>query len=279
MVARRLTIALVLSLAGSAVFTLWLGKKVSKRPTQPADEMHYFAAAQNLQAGDVLTAASLKLVSWPASVPLDGAFSKPDALNGRIVLYPVAAGEPINERQLAVAGSSAGLAMKIPDGMRAISLRSDEVVGVAGFLLPGTHVDVLVNFRIQNSPDTITMTVLQDAQVIASGQKTEPDPQGKPTTADVVTLLVTPEDAQKAVEASSQGSVHFVLRNGGDHAKAPAMPIQTASLSGELLPSSATLRAAPVAHKAEVAPREPISSPKPYVVETIYGGDKPESGK
>lgn len=272
-------IALVLSLAGSAVFTLWLGKKVSKATPHPAGETYYVAAAQNLQAGDVLTAASLKLVSWPTTVPLDGAFPKPDALNGRIVLYPVAAGEPINERQLAAAGSSAGLAMKIPNGMRAISLRSDQVVGVAGFLLPGTHVDVLVNFRVQNTPDTITLTVLQDAQVIASGQKTEPDPQGKPTTADVVTLLVTPGDAEKAVEASSQGSVHFVLRNGGDHAKVPAMPIQTASLSGELLPPAANLPIAPVAHRAEVAAREPVHAPKPYVVEMIYGGDKPESGK
>ena len=98
--------------------------------------------------------------------------------------------------------------MKIPDGMRAISLRSDQVVGVAGFLLPGTHVDVLVTFRAPNTGDSITSTVMQDAQVIATGQKMEPDPEGKPTTTDVVTLLVTPGDAQKVVEASSQGTVH-----------------------------------------------------------------------
>jgi pilus assembly protein CpaB len=277
MVARRLIIALVLSLAGSAIFTIWLSKKFSKPTAQNTGELHYVATAQNLQAGDVLTPATLKLTAWPSSAPLDGAFPKPDALAGRIVLYPLAAGEPILERQLAAPGSTAGLSMKIPDGMRAISLRSDQVVGVAGFLLPGTHVDVLVTYRPLNAADSVTSTVLQDVQIIATGQKMEPDPEGKATTTDVVTLLCAPEDAEKVVEASALGSVHFVLRNGSDHEQLPALPVQVAqlgSISATPVPHAAVSYHPAVKPAAAPAP----AAPKPYVVEMIYG-DKSESGK
>jgi len=272
MVARRLIIALALSLAGSAIFTSWMIKRFSRPATQSGGELHYVATAQNLQAGDVLTPATLKLVPWPSTVPLEGAFPKTDGVIGRIVLFPLAAGEPIIERQLAAPGSTAGLSMKIPDGMRAISLKSDEIVGVAGFLLPGTHVDVLVTYHSPSSPDSVTSTVLQDAQVIAVGQKMEPDPEGKPTTTNVVTLLVNPDAAQKVVEASSLGTVHFVLRNGGDHEQLTNAPIQLSQLG--------TVGSLPAPHsnvvhrnviKAPVAAPAPPEAPKPYVVQMVYG--------
>jgi pilus assembly protein CpaB len=279
MVARRLIIALALSLAGSALFTFWLGKKFSRNSAPAGGELHYVATAQNLNAGDVLTPSTLKLVAWPSNAPLEGAFPKPDGLMGRIVLYPLAAGEPVIERQLAAAGSSAGLSMKIPDGMRAISLRSDQVVGVAGFLLPGTHVDVLVTYHSPNMPDSITSTVLQDAQIIATGQKMEPDPEGKPTNTDVVTLLVNPEDAEKVVEASAQGSVHFVLRNGSDHQQLNSQPVQLSQLGGVPVAAKkavAVSRPEPV----KAAAPAPAPAPKPYVVEMIYGDkSSPENVK
>ena len=276
--ARRLIIALVISLAGSAVFTVWLSKKFSKPVAQGVGELHYVAAAQNLQAGDVLTPSTLKLVAWPSNVPLEGSYPKPEDLNGRIVLYPLAAGEPIIDRQLAAPGSSAGLAMKIPDGMRAISLRSDPVVGVSGFLLPGTHVDVVVNYRIINSADNVTVTILQDAEIIAVGQKMEPDPAGKPTTTDVVTLLVSPEDAEKAVQATAQGSsVHFVLRNGSDHHQLPPAPLQASSLATYLHGPKNVISMDPVKPKPAVVAAAPVA-PKPYTVEMIYG-DKQDGGK
>ena len=107
----------------------------------------YVAASEPLEAGELLKPASLQLVEWPASSPLTGGFTKIDDVAGRVVLYPLPKGEPILERQLAAAGSGAGLTANIPSGMRAISVRSDEVVGVAGFLLPGTHVDVLMTYH------------------------------------------------------------------------------------------------------------------------------------
>jgi len=136
-----------------------------------------------------IKAENLRLIDWPASMPLQGAFANTQPLVGRIVLYPLAAGEPILERQLSSPGSGNGITVKIPDGMRALALRTDDVVGVAGFMLPGTHADVMVTLHPSNSPDPVTTTVLQDVQVLATGQKTEPDPDGKPVTATVVTIL------------------------------------------------------------------------------------------
>ena len=275
MVARRLVLALIVSLAGSAIFTVWLSRKFSRPVSAASGELHYVATAQNLQAGDLLTPAMLKVVSWPSATPLEGASLKVEAVSGRIVLFPLAAGEPILERQLAAPGSSAGLSMKIPGGMRAISLKSDPIVGVSGFLLPGTHVDVLVNFRMINSQDTMTLTVLQDAQVIAVGQKMEPDPEGKPTTTDVVTLLVTPDDAEKAVEASTQGTVHFVLRNGGDHQVVPPAPIQISQLGGSMKATSLVSAPAGLLRAKPARTQEPSGAAKPFVVQMVYGESQP----
>ena len=214
---RRLVAALMMALFGSAVFTFWISKRLVKT-VNTVRMQQYVAATQDLNAGDALQKQSLALVEWPSERPLDGAFAKPDDLIGRTILYPISAGEPIRARYLATAGSGIGLSTRIPQGMRAISLRTDQIVGVAGFLVPGSHVDVLVTFHTPASPDPITATVLQDVQILATGQKMQPDPEGKIAPTDVVTLLVNPQDAEKVVLASAQGTVHFVLRNGADHA-------------------------------------------------------------
>ena len=147
MITRRLTSAFIIALLVSGVFTFWLSQKFTKhaQAPPPPPKSQYVAAAANMEAGQVIKAESLHLVDWPATVPLQGAFTTTQPLVGRMVLYPLAAGEPILERQLSAPGAGTGLTVKIPDGMRAISLRTDEIVGVAGFLLPGTHVDVLGN--------------------------------------------------------------------------------------------------------------------------------------
>jgi pilus assembly protein CpaB len=261
--ARRLISALFVALLASGIFTFWLSKKVARPHSAAPSKQQYVAAAANLQAGDVLRPAGMKLVDWPITSPLEGAFVKPEDVAGRVVLYPVAAGEPIQERQLAASGSGIGLTAKIPEGMRAISLRSDQIVGVAGFMLPGTHVDVLVTYRTPGSADPITSMVLQDVEILAAGQKTQPDPEGKPTTVDVVTLLVNPNDAEKAVLAAAQGSVHFVLRNQGDRQRVVDQPAQLSQLSGDV-PKIATTT---INHRAVV-----VAAAKTYSVETIAGG-------
>jgi pilus assembly protein CpaB len=264
-ITRRLTSAFVIALIISGIFTFWLSQKYSKSRPAPPPKSQYAAAAANLEAGQTIRAENLRMVDWPASVPLPGAFNATEPLVGRVVLYPLSAGEPIIDRQLSAPGAGSGLSVKIPDGMRAISLRTDEVVGVAGFLLPGTHVDVLVTLHTTNTPDTVTATVLQDVQILATGQKTDPDPEGKATTATVVTLLVKPEDAERVVMASTQGTVHFVLRNGGDRQEYNGPPVLLSQLSGGVSP--------PAPEKAAAAPkRVQIIVTKPaYSVETMLG--------
>ena len=259
MITRRLTSAFIIALVISGIFTFWLSQKFTKtRPAPPPPKSQYVAAAANMEAGQVIRAENLHMIDWPASMPLSGAYTNPQPLVGRVLQYPLAAGEPILERQLSTSNSGNGITVKIPDGMRALSLRTDEIVGVAGFLLPGTHVDVLVTLHPTNASDPLTTTVLQDVQVLAAGQKTEPDPEGKPIASTVVTVLVSPEDAERVVLASTQGTVHFSLRNGGDSVDFSGPPVLLSQLSP-----------APVLEKP--AQKPPPPAPKPYTVETFMG--------
>ena len=265
MTARRLLAALVVALVGSGLFTFWISKKFAKPVAAAPIKVQYVAAVHNLDQGETLQKNNLTLVDWSGAGKLEGAFAKPDDLVGRTVMYPLAAGEPILDRQLLAAGVGLGLSTKIPDGMRAISLKTDQVVGVAGFMLPGTHVDVLVTYHTPTNPDPVTSTVLQDAQIIAAGQKMQPDPEGKPTTVDVVTLLVNPNDAERVVLASAQGTVHFVLRNGVDHVQLADNPADISELGGAPKPvvSRGGVRKA-------AAPAVP--QPRIYTVQTVAGG-------
>ncbi|GAC1445519.1 MAG: Flp pilus assembly protein CpaB [Chloroflexota bacterium] len=256
MTAKRMIVALVVALVVSGLFTYLLGKRINSARLRTSNHQ-FVATAKPVEPGEMLKPASLAMLDWPANVPLPGAFAKPEDLNGRIVLYPLALGEPILERHLAAVGSGAGLSAKIPEGMRAISLKSDEVVGVAGFLLPGTHVDVLETDRsVSNGTHPDTSTVLQDVEVLAAGQKIEPDPEGKPSSVNVVTLLLKPEDAEKVVLASSVGVIHFVLRNGSDRTR----------IAEAEAPQPTVRQARP--HLA-IAP-----APQPYLVETQLGDKK-----
>lgn len=245
----RIMGGLCISLTISCACTLLLSKQMKaaagKRPALDS----YVVAKRPLDAGEVLRSEDLKVVAWPKSLPLVGAFENPGDLVGRAVLSPLADGQPFLTRDVSEVGSGAGLAAKIPDGMRAISLRSDEIVGVGGFLNPGSHVDMMVTLHSQTTADARTAIALQDATVLAAGQKIEPDPSGKPETVTVVTLLLSPSDAERAVLASSQGTVHFVLRNGSDRVVTDTAPLQLASLSGD-----AAATASPVAVHRHLRP-------------------------
>ncbi len=255
----RLTIALVVALLLSGAVTFFLSHRINARVRKAAPQvtLSYVAASRALLPGEVLKADNLTLIEWPAKFAPEGAFSKLEELLGRAVIYPIAARQPILQTYLAGPGSGVGLVAKIPDGMRTTSLRSDEIVGVAGFLFPGSRVDVLVTFRGDAIPVPGTQIVLQDVEVLTVGQKTDPDPGGKAETVDVVTLLLTPQDAQKVVLASTLGSIHFVLRNGSDRGHVEATPVTVAHLIGH----GPSLAARPAAAAKKSA----------YVVETVMG--------
>jgi pilus assembly protein CpaB len=271
--ARRFMMALLVALiiSGSAVY--FLSRKMSHAHSRPEALAHYVGAARVINPGTVLSAKDLTTVSWPASHPLAGSFLKVDDVVGRTVLYPLAAGEPVLDHELAPKGSALGITARIPEGMRAVALHSDEVVGVAGFLMPGTHVDVLVTYRSAAQSEPITATVIQDVEVLAVGHQLEPDPSGKPANVSVVTLLLTPAQAQKAVLAAAQGSIHFELRNGTDTAPDELAPIglgQLASASGSSYPPKS---GSMVRTRRQAAP----PAPKPWVVETLLGTKRTEA--
>jgi pilus assembly protein CpaB len=262
---RRVLIALMLALVVSGLATWLLSRKLAT-PIQilrTADTM-YAAPAHALQAGELLKPDSMELVAWPGTIPIDGAFSRTEDAVGREVLFPLEKGQPILERDLSAPGTGTGLASRIPDGMRAVALRSDEVVGVAGFLVPGSHLDVLVTYHPESSPEFLTATVLQNVAVLAAGHQSEPDPAGKTSDVTIVTLLLNPEQAQRAVLASAQGSIHFVLRNGEDGNLTEEPPVLISQLAGH---SIAPQRAARVAATSP-AP----AAPKRHEIETVLGG-------
>ena len=249
--------------------TYLLGRKLkSYNTTQPM--LRYVAPSHPLAAGEVLQAADLDWTAWPLKDPLPGAFTRTDGMVGRVVLYPVEKGQPLLDRAMAAPGIGAGLGSRIPNGMRALALRSDEVVGVAGFLAPGSRLDVLVTYHTANNADEVTATVVQNAEVLAAGQQAEPDPSGKPTIATVVTLLLNPLDAERAVAASTQGTIHFVLRNALDKEETGNAPVSLSSLGGAAPADQGLPRREDAGRPASTRARRPRSG---NGVETILGGE------
>jgi len=257
---RRLVVALLIALLLSGGMTFFISRKVASHSTVRPQTHRYVAASRAIQSGEVLRPDNLVMVNWPDSVPVQGGYQKMEELTGRSVIYPVASGQPILASYLAAPGSGIGLTVKIPEGMRATSVKSDEVVGVAGFLFPGSHVDVLVTFRAESGTAPAAQIVLQDVEVLTTGQNFQPDPQGKAQSVNVVTLLLTPQDAQKLVLAASQGNIQFVLRNGADRGRVNPVPLAVTALSGASVAHATGDRAV-----ARVAPSQG------YVVETILG--------
>lgn len=258
---RRLGFALVAALLISIGITSFFYVSITRHQASVRPQTkRVIAVAAALQPGTALTADNLTEINWPVSVPLDGLIEKKDDAIGRVLIYAMEANEPVLKRTLAPSGSY-GLAAKIPDGMRATSVKTNEVTDVAGFLFPGSHVDVLVTLRGDGNA-SVTRTVLQNVQVLATGTKTDPDPNGKPENVTVVTLLVTPEESEKlALAQNNQGTIHFVLRNGGDTATPTTAPVDMAELSG--IPNKVPQT------KRKAAAKAP--EPATYSVETVVG--------
>jgi pilus assembly protein CpaB len=266
---RRLGFALVAALIISITITSFFYLRFVRQQSSTRPETkRVVASATALQPGTPLSAENLTEINWPVNVSIEGLIEKKEDAIGHVLIYPMEAKTPVLKHDLAPNGSF-GLAAKIPDGMRATSVKTNEVMNIAGFIFPGSRVDVLVTLRSDNTAaSTITHTVLQNVQVLATGNKTDPDPNGKPENVSVVTLLVTPEESEKLAlaqnqTAQNQGTIHFVLRNGGDSAKPDTAPVDMAQLAG------APGKASHPAHtKRVLAPK----APEPYTVETVSGG-------
>ena len=171
-------------------------------------------AARDMDVGHVVTAQDVRLAAWPSQILPEGYSSTPAEVVGRGVLTPLKLNEPMLSGKLALKEAGGGLPIMIPEGSRAMSVKVDQVIGVAGFLLPGTRVDVLVTLdQVANIDEPVTQIVLQNIEVLTAGQVIERDTDGEPQTVPVVTLLVTPEDAEKLTLSTSKGRIQLALRN------------------------------------------------------------------
>lgn len=222
-------------------------------------------AAEPLKLGTRLDASNVRTIPWPQGQPVAGMFTRVEDVANRALITSVAENEPILDSKLASLQSGAGLAATIPEGMRAMSVAVNDVVGVAGFVTPGTMVDVLVTGALTGSGGNITRTILENVRVLAAGQKVEQDREGKPQTVPVITLLVTPDDAAKLAMASTEGKIQLALRNTIDTKSMNPPPVLQTSLFSSGTPPQAAPK-----HFAKAAP----VIQAPFTVEVIVGNKR-----
>jgi pilus assembly protein CpaB len=229
-----LGVSLVFALVVSAIFYQLTARAGTSPPKSPEskDMKDVVVAARPLGLGGSIKPGDVKVSKIPADQFPKGAFSKVEEVMDRPVVSNILLEEPIIVGRLGERGSGQGLAPIIPVGMRAVSVRVTEVVGVAGFVLPGMRVDVLVTGRPPDSNDTITTTVLQNIVVLSAGQNYQPDAKGQAINASTVTLLVSPEQAELLTLAGNEGKIQLVLRNGSDHGIEKTSGRQLAELFG-----------------------------------------------
>ena len=273
----RLLIVLVVAVGAAAIASFAAYRAVQRMPVREVEvaSVQTVVAARPMPVGTLVTKDDVKMVAWPARAVVPGAHTATEAVVNRGLLVPVAENEPITETKLAAAGTGAGLPPTIPEGMRAISLKVNQIIGVAGFVVPGTRVDVIFVGRGQNS---LSRIVLNNIQVLASGTRydqAKAQREGQPIPTNVVTLLVTPEDAERLTLAEAEGNITLVLRNPLDTEPAKTEGARLAALVGAPTPP-------PVQKVVEgrtvvrAAPKPRPEPAKPYVVETIRAAKRSE---
>jgi pilus assembly protein CpaB len=277
----RLALVLAVALTAAGLASLVVYQVVSSIPVREVEvaSLQTVVAAKSIPVGTIVTTDHLKLVPWPARNPVPGAFTKIEAVVNRGAIVEVAENEPLTELKLAPLGAGGGLPPTIPEGMRAISVRTNEVVGVAGFVIPGTRVDVVVTLKERGTQsEPISRAVVSNVQVLTAGTRFDQEKaraDGKPIPSTVVTLLVTPQDAERISLAASEGQITLTLRNPLDVAKTETSGVRMANLLAE--------PAAPVVPKriegrrvvVQAPPPAPIHAPM-YTVEAIRAAKRSE---
>jgi pilus assembly protein CpaB len=267
----RTLLVFFLSVAVAGVASFFVYRAVQSIPVREVEVKSYYVAvaAKSLPVGTLLTPNDVKLVAWPASSPVSGGYSKAEEVVNRGVIVPVAENEPLTASKLAAPGAGGGLPPTITAGMRAISVKVNEVIGVAGFVVPGTRVDVVVTLS-RREEESQSRVVVSNVQVLTAGTKYDQDQakDGKPVPSTVVTLLVTPEDAERIALASAEGSIMLTLRNPLDASPTETNGTRLAALLGKPDPPPVTKVVQGV--KKVVPPPMPAPAPPPiYQVETI----------
>lgn len=261
-------IALALGvLASFAVYKNLQSKSGAK--AVPGEDI--LVAADDLQVGAKIEDKDIKLVHFPSADLPAGVFHIRSKLIGRGVVLPIAKGEFILTNKVAGENAGSGLPALIPPGMRAVSVRVNDTSSVAGFVLPGTRVDVLLTGNPDGSSEQQTSTVLENVAVLANGSKLERSSTGEPQTTPVITLLVSPDDAEKLALASNQGHLQLALRNPTDTKHEELASVKSRALYGFAPPAPVST---PKPRHVATAPPPP-SLPTAYTIE-VYKGDKKE---
>lgn len=245
--------------------------KTVAMPTQPV-----VVAAADLPLGTELGADDVRVVQWPKGQAPEGVFTSAGEVAGRGLIVSVVRNEAILNAKLAPKEAGSGLPPVIPPGMRAVSVRVNEVIGVAGYVLPGTHVDVLATASPTNNvQDTTTKVVLHNVPVLTAGTRMEQDQKdGKPVQVTVVTLLVSPEQSERLALASTEGKVQLALRNPLDQSAPDTPGVRPAALLGSAAPAAPKQvypRSTKGPRPTVAAKAAPVPEPAMPTVEIIRG--------
>src|ERR1700730_12729579 len=269
----RLLMIGVLALALGFLASVYVYRSLQSRSGPGSDSgVDVIVAADDLQVGARVEEHDIKIIKIPAADLPPGSPRRRSEVLGHGVIVPISKGEFILPNRLAGENAGAGLPSLIPPGMRAVSVRVNEVVSVAGFVTPGTRVDVLLTGTPGGASEQQTTTVLQNVAVIAAGHTLERTASGDAQNTPVITLLVSPDDAQRLTLASSEGHIQLVLRNPLDTRQDEVAAARTAGLyKGVLAPSKPTPHPHP-AKKMEA----PAPAPSIYGVEVYQGDKKPD---
>ncbi|HXW05331.1 MAG TPA: Flp pilus assembly protein CpaB [Vicinamibacterales bacterium] len=283
---KRTAVVVGVAVLLAAIASLGIYRIVSRLPVQAAElpTIDVVVAQYDLKLGTRVTADHVRVVKWPADTKVPGSFAKVEDIVNRGVINPIAENEPVTEAKLAALEAGAGLPPSIPPGMRAVSVKVNEVVGVAGFVVPGTRVDVMVTLtNRQQNQDSITRVVVSNAQVLTAGTRYDQEKakEGTPIPSTVVTLLVTPEDGERIALAASEGQIMLALRNPLDTDPTQTTGVRTAGLFGQ--PAAPAAKPKPVrsgparpATEQKIVQPAPPPQPAPYTVEAVRGGKRTE---
>ena len=272
----RLIIISFLALSASGLVTFLAYRMLSRRLNPTSEDMtEIVVAAEKLSLGTRLTKSQLRMALWPEAVSLEGSFFDMEDAIGRGVVVPMLPNEPVMESKLAAIEAGAGLATAIPVGMRAVAIKVNDVIGIAGFVLPATRVDVIVTGSPEGGRRTDTsQVILENIEVLAAGQNIQQAINGEPESVQVITLLVTPEGAEKLALASVDGRLQLALRHPLDLDLNDPAPVKKADLYSQAASSSPppvrrASRPRPRAKPTVVAVKPAV--PRLFEVELIQG--------
>lgn len=257
-----LSLSALVGIAAVLLAARWMGQQSA------GDKTTVLVATRDLELGQAITAPMLQSVAWPSAALPAGAFNDTKKLEGRVVRSSVFKGEPVLAPKLAPEGTKAGLDSVIKEGSRAITVKVNEVVGVAGFLAPGSYVDLLVNIK-DDRDNPISRVVLERIMVLAIAQEAQRPDESKPKVVNAVTLEVTPEQAEKIDLARNIGTLSLILRNQVDIKDVATDGVRKQDLFAKdaLVPVVVAAAPAPVKTKAVASVRRATPRPKPVAPE------------